>query len=39
MARHVEKAALAAGHLDLLRHHRPRRGRSIADQRADVDDR
>ena len=39
MARHVEKAALAAGRLDLLRHRSPRRRRSAADQRADVDDR
>ena len=39
MARHVEKAALAAGHLDLLRHRSPRRHRSAADQRANVDDR
>jgi hypothetical protein len=39
MARHVEKAALAAGPLDLLRHRGARRGRGTADQRGNVDDR
>jgi hypothetical protein len=39
MARHVEKAALAAGQLNLLRHRSPRRRRTAADQRADIDDR